>query len=199
MTQIFDEQQNVVPVTVINVADWYVTQIKTIENDGYAALQVGLIKKKYRGKEFSSEWLTSMSKYFLHVCEVSFVDGVSTTDFVAGQKVTLDHVAFEPKLIVSVTGISIGRGFQGVVKRHHFKGGPKSHGSNFHRIPGSSGNMRCQGEVLKGKRFPGQMGCKQVTLKGLEITSIDKETGHLFIKGAVPGKTGGLLTICKQV
>lgn len=199
MTQIFDEQQNVVPVTVIRVAGWYVTQIKTVENDGYAALQVGLVKKRYSTSPFAPEWLQAKKKYFSHVREVRFENEATPHDFVVGQSVTLDHGTLELKRYVDVTGISIGRGFQGVVKRHGFAGGPKSHGSTFHRIPGSSGNMRRQGEVLKGKRFPGQMGNKQITLRGLQVARIDKETGHLLVKGAVPGKTGTLLVISKQI
>lgn len=199
MTQIFDEQQNVVPVTVIRVTDWYVTQIKTVENDGYAALQVGLVKKRYSALPFAPEWLQAKKKYFSHVREVRFEDEAATHDFAVGQAVTLDHSTLELKRCVDVTGISIGRGFQGVVKRHGFAGGPKSHGSTFHRIPGSSGNMRRQGEVLKGKRFPGHMGNKQITMRGLQVARIDKETGHLFVKGAVPGKTGTLLVISKQI
>ena len=198
MTQIFDEQQNVVPVTVIRVTGWYVTQIKTIEKDGYAALQVGLVKARYDDLAFAPEWLQAKKKYFSHVREVAFADENVAHDFVVGQSVTLDHGALELKRYVDVTGISIGRGFQGVVKRYGFKGGPKSHGSTFHRIPGSSGNMRRQGEVIKGKRFPGQMGNKQITLRGLLVARIDKEAGHLFVRGAVPGKTGTLLTISKQ-
>ena len=198
MTQIFDEQQNVVPVTVINVKGWYVTQIKTLEKDGYAALQVGLVKARYRDVAFAPEWLQAKKKFFSHIREVRFADENVAHDFVVGQSVSLDHATLELKRYVDVMGISIGHGFQGVVKRHGFRGGPKSHGSTFHRIPGSSGNMRRQGEVLKGKRFPGQMGNKQITMRGLQVARIDKETGHLFVKGAVPGKTGSLLTISKQ-
>jgi large subunit ribosomal protein L3 len=101
-------------------------------------------------------------------------------------------------MIVDVSGVSKGLGFQGAMKRHGFSGGPKTHGSKFHRKPGSSGNMRTQGEVLKGRRGPGRMGFTKVTVRGLKIVKIDNETGSVFIKGAVPGRKDSLLSIRKQ-
>ncbi|MFA6527411.1 MAG: 50S ribosomal protein L3 [Candidatus Babeliales bacterium] len=194
-TQVFDKTGNVVPVTVVDVAHWFVTQVKTGVNDGYAALQLGLLKKKFREKEFSQEWLKHKSDYFTHLKEVR-VDG--DVSLLPGQAVTMDEIALAEGTYVDVTGTSKGLGFQGVVKRWGFGGGPDSHGSTFHRRPGASGHMRTQGEVIKGKRFPGHLGAEQVTVKGLQVVLVDKELGCLFIKGSVPGKKDSLVAIKEQ-
>ncbi len=115
-----------------------------------------------------------------------------------GQVVAIDKVALLEGQKVAVTGKSKGLGFQGVVKRWGFGGGPKSHGSKFHRRPGAISHMRTQGEVIKGKRFPGHMGCRQFTIRGLEIVKIEKEKGFLLVKGSVPGKKDSLVLIRKQ-
>ncbi len=195
MTQLFNAEGKVVPVTVVDVGTWYVTQVKTPERDGYSALQVGLPRKRYQGVTFSPEWLKKKSVYFLHIKEVKQID--LKHSFTVGQKVTLDDVVLQEGEVVSVTGTSRGFGFQGVVRRWGFGGGPKTHGSKFHRIPGSSGFLRTQGEVMKGKKFPGHMGAAQVTVEGLDIVKIDKETGCMFIKGALPGKKDSLVIIRK--
>lgn len=194
MTQLFDAERNVVPVTVINVADLIVLQIKTQENDGYTAVQLGRPRKRYLGEKFSAEWLKNKKEYFLHIREVH-VDAGNMPAIEIGQKISFEHVGLKDNDRVSVTGVSRGLGFQGVVKRHGFAGGPKSHGSNFHRAPGSSGNMRRQGEVLKNKRFPGHMGAEQVTIHGLTLVHIDRERGQLFVKGSVPGKKDTLIFV----
>lgn len=196
-TQVFDKVGNVVPVTVVNVAHWFVTQVKTSANDGYAALQLGLLKKKFREKEFSQEWLKHKSDYFTHLKEVR-IDGDTDISYTPGQAVTMDSIALSEGTFVDVTGTSKGLGFQGVVKRWGFGGGPDSHGSTFHRRPGASGHMRTQGEVIKGKRFPGHLGAEQVTVKGLQVVLVDKEQGCLFIKGAIPGKKDSLVAIKEQ-
>lgn len=197
MTQLFDKNRNVIPVTVIRVADWFVTQVKTEEKDGYAALQLGLLRNRYQGTPFNPEWLRTKKEYFLHVREVPLTTE-NAASFTVGQQITLDNTVFDVAQVVDVTGNSIGLGFQGVMKRHGFSGGPKSHGSRFHRRPGSLGNMRTQGEVLKGKKLPGHCGTDQVTVRGLELVQVDKATGHIFVKGAVPGKRDTLLMIRKQ-
>jgi large subunit ribosomal protein L3 len=198
MTQIFDQERNVIPVTVINVADWYVTQVKSQDKDGYGSLQLGMLRKRYAPQEFSLEWLKSKKQHFLHVREVPLPAETDATQYSLGQKITLDDAIFAHDMMVDVSGISKGLGFQGPVKRWGFAGGPKSHGSKFHRRPGSSGNMRRQGEVLKGRRAAGHMGCDKVTVRGLKVVQIDKEAGCIFIKGAVPGHKDSLLVIRKQ-
>lgn len=196
MTQVFNAEGKVVPVTVVDVGTWYVTQVKTPEKDGYSALQVGLPRKRYQNKSFSPEWLKKKSDYFLHIKEVSAAEQTHT--FAVGQKITLDDVALQEGESVAVTGVSRGIGFQGVVKRWGFSGGPKTHGSKLHRKPGSSGFLRRQGEIMKGKKFPGHKGAETVTVKGLDIVKIDKETGCVFIKGALPGSKESLVVIRKQ-
>lgn len=198
MTQLFDEKGDVIPVTVVNVANWYVLQIKTANNDGYCALQLGLLKERYRDKAFSAEWLKEKNKYFLHVKEVA-LDAAHLGQYQVGQLIDFVNNAVQVGMkTVSVTAKSRGLGFQGVVKRWGFAGGPGAHGSKFHRRPGSLGNMRRQGEVLKGKRLPGRAGFKNFTVRGLTMVKADQAQGCLFIKGALPGKAETLVHIKMQ-
>jgi len=197
MTQLFDERGNVVPVTVVDIANWYVLQVKTIEKDGYSAVQLGLPRKRYRSKGFSGDWLQNKSVYFLHLKEMA-VEASAAGAFSIGQKIDFNGFAMKAGDIVSVTAKSRGLGFQGVVKRWGFAGGPKTHGSKFHRRPGSLGNMRRQGEVLKGKRLPGRAGFRNFTIRGLTMVKMDEQTGCIFIKGGLPGKTATLVHIKVQ-
>ncbi|KKQ49120.1 MAG: 50S ribosomal protein L3 [candidate division TM6 bacterium GW2011_GWF2_38_10] len=196
MAQIFSPDGKVIPVTVVDVGTWYVTQIKTPEKDGYSAIQIGLPRKRYQGSAFSPEWLKKKSDFFLHIKEVKSVD--QSHAFELGQQITLENVALQEGEYVAVTGTSTGIGFQGSVKRWGFAGGPKTHGSKLHRRPGSSGFLRRQGEIMKGKKFPGHCGHDQVTVSGLNVAKIDKNAGCLFIKGALPGKKDSLVIIRKQ-
>ena len=195
MIQIFDEEKRSVPVTVIDVSGWFVTQVKTQEHDGYDALQLGLPRKRYREKPFSAAWLKDKKTFFLNVKEVA---NPGDKNYSVGQKVSLSDFAISEKDVVKIAGISTGRGFQGVVKRWGFSGGPAAHGSTFHKAPGSVGNMCSQGNVIKGKKLPGHHGCKLVTIKGLKVARIDKKLNCLFVKGAVPGRKNTLLFIRKQ-
>ncbi len=195
MTQLFDEKGNVVPVTVVDVNHLFVTQIKSVEKEGYNSLQLGLTRDRYKTAEFSPLWLKAKNDHFLKLKEVPLD---AATSFTVGQALTLENVALATGDYIAVTGVSKGLGFQGVVKRWGFAGGPKTHGSTFHRKPGSSGHLRRQGEIIKGKRFPGHTGADQLTVRGLKIVRIDKETGHLFIKGAIPGKKNSFVAIKKQ-
>ncbi len=196
MTQVFDsEKRTVIPVTVVSCPTWYVTQVKTEEADGYTAVQAGLLRKRYREQAFDAEWLKKKSKYFLHIKELP-VENVS--DYSLGQALTLDNTSFEEGDLIAVSGKSVGKGFQGVVKRWNFSGGNRSHGSMFGRLPGSIGNMTSQGNVIKGKKLPGHMGNKRVTVKGLRVVKVDKERNVLYVKGAMPGRKNSLLYIAKQ-
>lgn len=200
MTQIFDENKRVVPVTVIDTLAWYVTQVKTPDVDGYAAVQIGLPRKKYRDVAFSSDWLKAKSRYFEIVREIACDDtDASLRDiYTLGKKITLQDVSFAQGGALTVVGTSSGKGFQGVVKRWNFGGGPATHGSTFHRAPGAIGSLRTQGEVIKGKRLPGHMGNRRLTVKGLKLVHMDKEAAYLFVQGAVPGKKNSLVLIRKQ-
>lgn len=200
MAQIFTEDRLAVPVTVVNIGGWFITQIKTKENDGYSALQVGLVRDRYRGKKFSVAWLKTKKTIFRYLQEI-LIDEADEGKYVVGKSVAIDDasLALEEKNVVDVTGISIGRGFQGVMKRWGFAGGPGGHGSTFHRKPGSIGTFCSQGMVFKGKKLPGHYGNKKITVQGLKIVRIDKDAGYLFLKGAVPGKKNSLLFMRKKV
>ena len=197
MTQIFDSNRNVVPVTVVDIGNWYILQIKRKETDGYSAVQLGLPRKRYRGLGFSAVWLRNKNKFFVHTREV-LIGESQEEEFSVGKMVTAENIDMGNDDKITVSGISRGLGFQGVVKRWGFAGGPKTHGSTFHRKPGSIGNMCTEGNVVKGKKLPGHCGCKMTTVKGLRIARVDKENGYLFVRGAVPGKKESLLLLRKQ-
>ncbi len=196
MTQVFDREGNVVPVTVIDMACWYITQFKTIEKDGYAAVQIGLLKEKHQAKSFSSDWLKNKKQYFSCFKEVALQQ--PNSEFFVGQEVTFKDAAFEEGVEVAVMGMSKGLGFQGVTKRWNFGRGPSTHGSMFHRRPGSIGNLCKEGEVQKGKKLPGHKGFRQVTVRGLKVVKADQNARCLFVKGAVPGKKDSVIVVSKQ-
>ena len=184
MTQIFKEDGTVVPVTVLSVGPCVVTQVKTREKDGYRAVQLGLGAKKGRAGK-------TVPRY---VREVRDGGGAKVK---VGEVIKLEDV-FSTGDLVTVSGISKGKGFAGVVKRWGFHGGPKTHGqSDRHRAPGSIGDQRTA-RVYKGKRMAGRMGGEKVTVKGLEVMELDVEKHLMKVKGAVPGNRGGLVVIRKQ-
>ena len=197
MTQVFDEQGEVVPVTVIEAGPCFVAQIKTVERDGYAAVQLGFEETK--PKRLTRPQLQHLQKSDIpalrHLREFRMNDDeMARYGFEEGQKITVD--IFEAGEYVDVTGTSKGRGFAGVVKRHGFGGGPKTHGqSDRHRAPGSIGACYTPGRVFKGKRMPGRMGGKRVTVQGLRVVLVDPERNLLVVRGAVPGAKNGLLLI----
>ena len=195
MTQLF-AQNKVVPVTAIDISQWFVTNKKTKERDGYEAVQVGLLKNRYAAQQFDKEWLNQLNKHFYHVKEVAVVGDVNA--FEVGTAFDFNSIV-NPGESVDVLGTTIGRGFAGVVKRHDFNGPPGSHGSTMGKRPGSSSSYRSQGRIIKGKKFPGHMGVDAVVMKNLEIVSVDKDANVIFVKGSVPGKSGSLLCIRKSV
>lgn len=195
MTQVFDDARKAIPVTVIQCGQWIVTQVKTVENDGYAAIQVGSLKKRFQDAGFHAEMLKKKKQYFAVVREMR-CDNAG--DMTVGAALTLDNIAFDETTMVSATGKSSGKGFQGVVKRWGFAGGAASHGAKFGRGTGSIGNMASQGKVIKGKKLPGHQGNRTVTVQGLRIVKVDKERGVLLVKGAVPGRKNSLVHLCKQ-
>jgi large subunit ribosomal protein L3 len=200
MTQIFNQDQRVVPVTVVNYSNWYVTQVKSQATDGYRALQIGSLKKKYQGQKLAiGEMLKNKATYFSHLREIEIAqDAVLGQEIKPGYVISADAFGIAEGDVVSVAGLSTGKGFQGVVKRWGFVGGPRSHGSMFGRAPGAIGHMRTQGKVIKGKKLPGQCGHKQITVKGLKVVKIDKDNECIFIKGAIPGKANTLVSVKKQ-
>jgi len=194
MTQIFSDDHKIVPVTVIDVADWFVTQVKTKARDGYDAVQIGRVRERYSGQPFSSEWITSAKKHFSVLKEVRFSDEVASVQ--VGQVFDIASL-FDKGAAVDVFGITVGRGFQGGVKRHGFKGGRASHGDKLGRGPGSIGYMRSRGRVIKGQRMAGHMGVEQRVMKNLEIIQVEPTAKIMIIKGSVPGKSGSLVFVRK--
>lgn len=192
MSQIFREDGRVVPVTVIEAGPCSVTQIKTEETDGYAAVQLGFGQVKRLNKPRSGHLKNSGLNRYLREVRADDV-----TEFEVGQRIGVD--IFEPGELVDVIGRSKGRGFAGVVKRHGFHGGPRTHGqSDRHRAPGSIGGGTTPGKVYKGMKMAGHMGNVRVTVKNLEVVQVDTERNLILLKGGVPGPPNGLLIIRKK-
>ena len=192
MTQIFDENGLAVPVTVIKVDDIVVTQVKTVETDGYNAIQVGTIaaKEKHLTKAEIGHFKKNNLENYRHLQEFR-VD--NPQDYKVGDKIELSVLDNVEK--VDVTGKSIGKGFQGTVKRWNFGRGPMGHGSKNHREPGSIGAGTTPSRVIKGKRMAGNMGNERVTITKLTVVQVDKESNLLLVKGSVPGPEGKMVTV----
>lgn len=192
MTQIFDEQGLAIPVTVVKVDKTVVTQVKTVETDGYNAIQVGTIaaKEKHLTKAEIGHFKKNSLENFRHLQEFR-VD--NPQDYKVGDEIALSVLDNVQK--VDVTGKSIGKGFQGTVKRWNFSRGPMGHGSKNHREPGSIGAGTTPSRVIKGKRMAGNMGNERVTITKLKLVKVDSENGLVLIKGSVPGCEGRLITI----
>ncbi len=193
MTQIFDEDGLVVPVTVVKAGPCYVTQIKTKENDGYDAVQLsfGEIKEKRVTKPLLGHFAKAGVKPKRHLVEFDFGQDHQLK---VGDEIKVD--IFQPGLAVKVSGITKGKGFQGVVKRHGFGGGPKTHGqSDRLRAPGSIGQSSYPSRVFKGMKMAGRMGGKRHTLVNVKVVKVDPENNLLFLKGAVPGARNSLVEI----
>jgi large subunit ribosomal protein L3 len=192
MTQIYDEAGIVIPVTVIKVDPIVVTQVKTVEKDGYNAIQVGTIaaKEKHLTKSEIGHFKKNKLENFRHLQEFR-ID--NPADYQVGQNLELSVLDNVDK--VDVTGTSIGKGFQGTVKRWNFGRGPMGHGSKNHREPGSIGAGTTPGRVIKGKHMAGNMGNERVTITKLKLVKVDSEKSLVLIRGSVPGSDGKLVTI----
>ncbi len=208
MTQIFNEDGSLVPVTVLQAGPCVVTQVKTVENDGYEAVQVGFVDKKERivnkdaaGKKevihrhgvnkalkghFTKAGVTSKR----YVREFRFENA---SEYAPAQEIKADM--FEAGDRIDVSATSKGKGFQGAIKRHGQSRGPMAHGSKFHRHQGSNGACSSPSRVFKGKGMPGHMGCKKVTIQNLTVVRVDAEKNLILVKGAVPGPKKALVTI----
>ncbi len=193
MTRIYDENGRAIPVTVIEAGPCTVLQKKTLEKEGYNAIQVGFLEKKASrlNKPEAGHCKRSGGIGFYHIKEFRVVDPEA---YQLGQQIILTEVLSVGDA-VDIAAKSKGRGFQGVVKRHGYAGGRKTHGSNFHRAPGSIGCSAWPSRVLKGKKLPGRMGADLVTQKNLKIIDIRNEENVLLVQGAVPGAKNGLLNI----
>ena len=193
MTQIFDSEGLAVPVTVIKVDSTVVTQVKTVETDGYNAIQVGTIaaKEKHLTKAEIGHFKKNGLNNYRHLQEFRVEN---PADYKVGQEIDL-AAALADVQKVDVTGTSIGKGFQGTVKRWNFGRGPMAHGSKNHREPGSIGAGTTPSRVIKGKRMAGNMGNERVTITKLKLVKVDAENGLVLVKGSVPGCEGRLVTI----
>lgn len=192
MTQLFNDNDEVVAVSVIAVEPNVVTQLRTTDTDGYEAVQLGFgaIKEHKVNKPMAAHFKKQGAPARRYLREVR-VDAAS--DHKVGEEVSLSAFADVKK--VDVTGISKGKGFAGVMRRYGFAGGPGGHGAHFHRAPGSVGQCATPSRVFKGVRLPGHMGCDRVTVKNLEVVRIDEESNVILVKGAIPGGKNGIVRI----
>jgi len=192
MTQIYDEAGLCIPVTVVAVEEAVVTQVKTTETDGYEAIQVGVVpaKEKHLSKAQIGHFKKNNLENYRHLQDFRVEDA---SKYSVGQKISLE--VLENVERVDVTGRSIGKGFQGTVKRHNFSRGPMGHGSKNHRAPGSIGAGTTPSRVVKGKRMAGNMGNEKVTVTKLTVAKVIADKKLLLIKGAIPGSEGKLVTI----
>src|SRR5574344_834887 len=191
MTQVFTKSGKLIPVTVISIEPNVVTQVKTIENDGYEAVQLGFDTKREKLATKASTGITSKAKttpkrFFKEI------RGVDVDNYSLGQEISAD--IFTEGEVIDVTGVTKGHGFQGVIKRYNNSRGPMGHGSHYHRRPGSMGTMRPM-RVFKGKKLPGHMGGLTVTVQNLEIVSVDLENNVILVKGNVPGAKNTLVIV----
>lgn len=191
MTQVFTKSGKLIPVTVVSVEPNVVTQIKTMENDGYEAIQLGFDTKREKLATKASightnKANTTPKRFFREI------RGVDVNNYTLGQEIKVD--IFAEGEMVDVTGTTKGKGFQGVIKRHNQSRGPMGHGSHYHRGPGSMGTMRPM-RVFKGKKLPGHMGVETVTIQNLEIVAVDVENNAILVKGNVPGAKNSLVII----
>jgi len=195
MTQVFNNTGSLIPVTIVEAGPCVVTQIKTLTNDGYDAVQVGYsdLKDKHSNKALSGHFNKAKAKAKRYLAEFK---PVSNYDYKTGQEFGVS--LFKEGEIVTVSGTSKGRGFSGVMKRHGFGGGPKTHGQREHpRSAGSIGQASDPSRVFKGMKMAGQYGNKKVSTRKLEIISIVKQRNQLLIKGAIPGSNNGIIYITK--
>ncbi len=196
MTQVFGETGNLIPVTVLEAGPCVVTQKKTVENDGYAAVQVGFVDKKAKlvnkplAGHFAKAGVTT--KRYLKELRLE-----NAETFEVGAEIKADMFAAGDK--VDVSGTSKGKGFQGSIKRHGQHRGPMAHGSKYHRAIGSMSSGTTPGRVKKGKRMPGHMGAVKVTIQNLEVVTVDAEKNLILVKGAVPGPKGAILVLKDSV
>ena len=196
MTQIFNDDGVLTPVTVLQAGPCVVTQVKTVENDGYSAVQVGFVDKREKlvAKPQKGAFDKAGISYKRYVRELKLDDAES---YEVKQEIRADVFAAGDK--VDATAISKGKGFQGAIKRHGQSRGPMAHGSKYHRHAGSNGACSDPSKVFKGKKMAGHMGAKQITVQNLEVVRVDAENNLILVKGAVPGPKKALVTVKSTV
>lgn len=192
MTQIFSDDDRLLPVTVVEVGPCVVTQVKTEKTDGYSAIQIGYqdIEDRKTTKPMKGHFAKAKTTAKRYLAEIR-VD--NPENYKPGDTITAEIFAAGEK--TDVVGVSKGKGFQGVMKRHNFSGGPGGHGSHFHRAPGSIGAAAFPSRVMKGTRMAGHMGSDKITTQNLEIVKVDPEQNIILLKGAVPGAKGSLIMV----
>lgn len=192
MTQVWGEDDTIIPVTVIQAGPCVISQVKTTDTDGYEAVQIGFgdIKEKKVNKPMQGHFAKAGVAPMRYLREVRVEDA---SEHAVGDTLTVE--AFNDVDKVDVIGVSKGKGFAGVIKRYGFAGGPGGHGHHFHRAPGSVGTCAYPARVLKGLRLPGHMGCDRVTVRNLKLVRVDEENNLMLVKGAVPGGKGALVQI----
>jgi large subunit ribosomal protein L3 len=197
MTRIFDSEGNHIPVTVIKLENNYITQVKTVAKDGYCAYQVGYAPK--REKLVNKPTLGHLAKASVKdaLTKFSELSVTESDETMLGKSVSID--SFPPQTWIDVTGTSKGKGFQGVIKKFGFAGGPATHGSKFHRTGGSIGNRATPGKVWKNKKMPGHLGDKTKTVQNLQVVEVNADKGYMLIKGSVPGSKNSWVRISKAV
>lgn len=195
MTQVFTAEGQVIPVTVVEAGPMVVTQIKTVDKDGYNAIQIGFgdVKEKALNKPQKGHLAAANTlKKHLKEFRVDSVEG-----YTVGQEIKAD--VFASGEMIDVTGISKGKGFQGPIKRHGQSRGPESHGSRYHRRPGSMGACSFPGRVFKNKKLAGHMGSVKVTVQNLEVVKVDADKNLVLVKGAIPGAKGSVVTLKEAI
>ncbi len=196
MTQIFDEKGRVIPVTVIEAGPCVVAQVKTVETDGYNAIQLGFgdVKPSKINKPEAGHYAKANLTAKKHLREFRLDD---ISNYKVGDELKADVFAEGER--VDIQGITKGKGFQGVIKRHGQSRGPMGHGSMYHRRPGSMGSTSTPGRVFKGKKLPGHMGVIKVTIQNLDVVKVDMDKNVILVKGSVPGVKGAILKIKSSV
>ena len=196
MTQIFNDDGVLTPVTVLQAGPCVVTQVKTAESDGYSAVQVGFVDKREKlvNKPLKGQFDKAGVSYKRYLREFKLEDA---ENYELGQEIKADVFAAGDK--IDVSAVSKGKGFQGAIKRHGQSRGPMAHGSKFHRHAGSNGAASDPSKVFKGKKMPGHMGHKKVTVQNLEVVRVDMDNNLILVKGAVPGPKKSLVTIKETV
>jgi large subunit ribosomal protein L3 len=197
MTRVFDESGNHVPVTVIKLVPNYISQVKTLDKDGYEAYQIAYFEKK--AKNLNKPELGHLKKAGLdsNLARLEELRIESVQEENLGKQVSLG--LFNDIQYIDATGVSKGKGFQGTMKRYNFSGGPATHGSHFHRGPGSIGNRATPGRVFAGKKMPGRMGGKVETVQNIKVQELNLEKGYILLKGSVPGSKNSFVRISKAV
>lgn len=196
MATIYNDKGEAIPVTVLRYETWKVAQVKTVEKDGYSAVQIAAVPKKAKNSSQAEAGHVKAAGFETGARYIKEIRQDVTTDVKLGDVVSIDSLAKGD--FVKITSKSKGKGFQGSVRRWNFAGGPATHGSKFHRRPGSSGNRTWPGRVMPGKKFPGHLGDETVTVRNVQIVEINAADGVVIVKGPVPGSKNTLVKLIKE-